>query len=114
MGLLTIKDKSAFFCTPDGAKKNVMDVVPEDIEIALEFLINDENLKIVEEGSDSKTIANPAQKILYEQLKKGFEGVLDSAPALKEEVDKVFAEAEKTYLSDTEETDENDTEGFDK
>lgn len=104
MGLLTIRDKSAFFCIPGGTEKNVMDVVPEDIESALEFLINDEKLEIVEAEADSNTIANPAQKILYEQLKKGFEGVRRSAPALKEEVDKVFAEAEKLYLSDTEES----------
>ncbi|MDY4535077.1 MAG: hypothetical protein SPD98_07505 [Tractidigestivibacter sp.] len=104
MDLLTIRDKSAFFCIPGGTEKNVMDVIPEDIESALEFLINDESIEIDEEEADSNMIANPAQKILYEQLKKGFEGVRDSAPALKEEVDKVFAEAEAKYLNDTEES----------
>lgn len=114
MGLLTIRDKGAFFCIPGGTEKNVMDVIPDDIESALEFLINDESLEIVEEEADSNTIANPAQKILYEQLKKGFEGVRDSAPALKEEVDKVFAKAEETYLNDSKEPDKNDAEEPDK
>ena len=105
MGLLTIRDNSAFFCIPGGTEKNVMDVIPDDIENALEFLINDESLEIDEEEADPNTIANPAQKILYEQLKIGFEGVWNSAPALKEEVDKVFADAEAMYLNDTEESD---------
>lgn len=114
MGLLTIRDKDAFFCIPGATEKNVMDVVPDDIESALEFLINNESLEIVEEEADSNTIANPAQKILYEQLKKGFESVRKSAPTLKEEVDKVFAEAEKTYLNDSEELDKNDAKELDK
>ena len=97
MGLLTIEDRTAFFCIPGESKKNVIEVTPDDIEKALELLVSDASIEI-DNKEDSEMIANPAQKIMFEQLRGGFMEVKDSAPALKEEIDKIFAGAEKKYF----------------
>lgn len=108
MGLLVVKDKAAFFCMPDEQEKDVMEVTPNDVEKALELLVDDEKLEICgeEDINAASTIANPAQKIVFEQLWSGFKGVQDSSPAFREEVDKVFADAEAKYLNDSEESQE--------
>lgn len=105
MGLLTIKDKTAFFCMPGESEKDVMEVTPDDVKKALELLVRDESIEIGGE-EDLSVIANPAQKIVFEQLRNGFKEVRDSAPALREEINKVFAEAEAKYLDNDEESQE--------
>ena len=47
---------------------------------------------------DTSTIANPAQQIVFEQLRTAFKEILDSRQSILEEIDSTFAAAEAKYL----------------
>lgn len=97
MDLLKIEEKEALFCLPDGTKKVVSEVTTEDLNKALVFLFESEDVSLSEDA-DSKSIANPAQRIVFEQLRSSFKEVLDSRDAIKAEINNVFSQAEAKYL----------------
>lgn len=101
MDLLKIVDKEAFFCLPGGREKVVSQVTTEDINQALEILLSSDNIGLAI-GEDSDVIANPAQRIVFEQLRSSFKEVLDSRDTIKAEIDAVFAQAEAKYLNPNE------------
>lgn len=98
MELLKVKGTEALFCDESGAYKLVSQITPEDISVALGRLLSGDHIEIASEEDENK-IANPAQKIIFQQLRTSFKEVLDSRGAILEEVDSVFSEAEEKYLS---------------
>jgi len=101
MDLLKIEDKEAFFCMANGTKKLVSQVTTDDINQALELLLDSEDIGLAL-GDDATVIANPAQRIMFEQLRASFKEVLDSKGTIKAEIDAVFAQAEAKYLNSAE------------
>ncbi|MBR3225968.1 MAG: hypothetical protein IKF78_11670 [Atopobiaceae bacterium] len=101
MDLLKIKDKEAFFCMGNGTEKLVSQVTTDDINQALELLLDSEGIGLAL-GDDATVIANPAQRIMFERLRMSFKEVLDSKRTIKAEIDAVFAQAEAKYLNSAE------------
>ena len=48
---------------------------------------------------DSSQIANPAEKIMFEQLNMAFKELSESRESILSEIDLKFAEAERKYLA---------------
>lgn len=97
MDLIKIIDKEAFFCLPNEANKIISQVTTGDINKALGFLLESNDVGLAT-NEDSTVIANPAQRIIFEQLRASFKEALDSRETIKAEIDSVFAQAEAKYL----------------
>ena len=101
MDLLKIIDKEAYFCTSDENVKLVSQITTDDIEQALEVLLESDDIGLgIDE--DTSVIANPAQRIVFQQLQLSFKEVLDSRDTIHSEIDAVFAQAESKYLKSAE------------
>lgn len=96
MELLKIDNGQGFLCLRDN-KKLVSQITTEDISSALELILSDTEIDIPED-IDCTVIANPAQKIIFEQLIASFKEVLASRAALNDEIDEAFAQAEAKYF----------------
>lgn len=107
MDLLMIEGNEAYFQCPDCKKKLVSQVTPNDINSALGFILRSEEVGLGLE-KDAGNIVNPAQKIIFEQLRTSFKEVYDSRTSILNEVDSVFAEAESKYcgIAEREQNDE--------
>ena len=97
MDLLRIEDKVGYFSLDVTSEKVVSEVTNEDIRAAVELLLDADDIDIsIDE--DTSTIANPAQRIVFEQLRVDFKEVLDSRQSILENIDSMFAAAEAKYL----------------
>lgn len=97
MDLLKIEDKTGYFCLPEKPDKVVSQVTADDICQALELILTSGEIEIAIE-LDSDCIANPAQKIIFEQLRNSFNEVVNLRDSIKAEIDETFAQAEAKYL----------------
>ena len=97
MDLLEIVDREAYLCLPDEERKLVSQVTTEDINKALGVILGSDDVELSDDG-DSAVIANPAQKIMFEQLRISFKEVYDSRDAIQAEVNSVFSQAEAKYF----------------
>lgn len=97
MDLLRIEDKVGYFSLDETNKKIVSQVTNEDIKAAIELLLESKDINIADD-EDTALIANPAQKIVFEQLRTSFKEILDSRQNILDEIDSVFAAAEAKYL----------------
>lgn len=97
MELLKIENAQGFLCIEGSEDKLVSQVTTEDISNAVEVILSNENV-VIPGTIDCSFIANPVQKIIFEQLHLSFKEVFASRDALKSEIDDVFAEAESKYL----------------
>lgn len=98
MDLLSIEGNEAFFQCLGSEKKLVSQVTPDDINSALDVIIQSPEVGFGQ-GMDSSTILNPAQKIIFEQLRTSFQEVHESRDSILNEVASTFADAESKYLS---------------
>lgn len=97
MELLKMENNQGFLLLND-KKISVSQVTAEDISGALELILTNDEIEIPE-VVDCSTIANPAQKIIFEQLFASFREVFVSKDAVKDEIDEAFAMAEERYFS---------------
>ena len=97
MDLLRIEDKVGYFGLDGTSEKTVSEVTNEDIRAAVELLLDTDDIDIAVD-EDTSTIANPAQQIVFEQLRTAFKEILDSRQSILEEIDSTFAAAEAKYL----------------
>ena len=101
MDLLKVEEGKAFLCLNDEAPKIISQVSTDDINKALEVLLEVEEVGLAL-GEDSSSIANPAQRIVFEQLRSSFKEVLDSRNSIQDEINRVFAPAEELYFKSKE------------
>lgn len=93
MHLLSIENGVGFLHLSDGTKKEMPEIDPVDIESSMAaILAEDCSIDPVAE------IYNPAAKIIYTQLYKAFDELIDSKGAILAELDSTFEEAERKYL----------------
>lgn len=97
MDLLIIDENEAKLCSKPGQTKLVSQVTPEDISLALEYLLESDQVGIASDEDESK-ITNPAQKIIFQQLRTSFKEILDSRETILGEIDAAFHDAEDKYL----------------
>ena len=97
MDLLVIDGNEAKFCGKTGQTKLVSQVTPEDISLALECLLENDQVGIAADEDENK-ITNPAQKIFFQQLRTSFKEILDSRETILGEIDATFHDAEEKYL----------------
>lgn len=97
MDLLVIEGNEAKFCSKPGQTKLVSQVTPEDISLALECLLENNQVGIAADEDENK-ITNPAQKIFFQQLRNSFKEILDSRETILGEIDATFHDAEEKYL----------------
>lgn len=98
MELLKVKNNQGFLCIEGSEDKLISQITTEDISKAVEIILSNESV-VVSDTIDCSPIANPAQKIIFEQLHLSLKEVFASRDTLKSEIDNVFAEAESKYLS---------------
>lgn len=98
MDLLRIDDKDAYFSLDGAERKLVSQVTNEDIRGAVELLLETDDIGIAD-GEDSSVIANPAQKIVFEQLRMAFKEIVNSRETILGEINATFAAAETKYLN---------------
>lgn len=101
MDLLNIENGEAFLCLNGEIPKIVSQVSTDDISKALEALLETKEIGLAL-NEDSSAIVNPAQRIIFEQLRSSFKEVLDSRDSIQNEVDRVFAPAEAMYFQSKE------------
>lgn len=101
MDLLKVEDGKAFLCLNDEDSKIVSQVSTDDISKALEVILEAEEIGLALD-EDPSSIVNPAQRIIFEQLRSSFKEVLDSRDSIQDEVDRVFAPAEAMYFQSKE------------
>lgn len=97
MDLLEIDGQVAYFCSGDGTRKLVSEITTGDINSALQIILKGGDIGIAS-SEDASMIVNPAQRVIFEQLRNSFREVLDSRDSIIEEVNSVFASAEAKYL----------------
>jgi ferritin len=98
MDLLAIHDDQGFFCLPERDEKVVSQVTVQDISDALELILQNGDV-CISLDKDSDDIKNPAQKIVFVQLRSSFKEVLESREAIMSGINDVFESAEKKYLT---------------
>ena len=85
MDLLKIEEKEALFCLPDGTKKVVSEATTEDLNKALVYLFESEDVSLSEDA-DSKSIANPAQRIVFEHPELfGWAGIFSGSLVIQDD-----------------------------
>ena len=99
MDLLTVEGNEGFFQCSGSEKKLVSQVTPDDISSALDAIIQSPEVGYGR-GMDSSAILNPAQRIIFEQLRTSFQEVCESRDSILSEVESTFADAESKYLSE--------------
>lgn len=99
MKLLSIENEKGYLSTNSQTRKEMTEVSAEDIDAAMLLLLGEENC----EFDPVTEIANPASKIIYEQLFFAFQDLLKSKPGILSDIDATFEAAEKKYLSKEEE-----------
>lgn len=97
MELLKVKNSQGFLCIEGNEDKLISQVTTEDISKAVEVILSSESV-VIPDTIDCSPIANPAQKIIFEQLHASFREVFASRAALNDEVNEAFAQAEEKYL----------------
>lgn len=97
MELLKVKNDQGFLCIEGSEDKLISQITTEDISKAVEIILSNESV-VVSDTIDCSLIANPAQKIIFEQLHLSLKEVFASRDTLKSEIDNAFAEAESKYL----------------
>lgn len=97
MDLLKVEDGQAFLCLNGEEPKIISQVMTDDISKALEVILETEETGLALD-EDPSSIANPAQRIIFEQLRSSFKEVFDSRDSIQDEVDRVFAPAEAMYF----------------
>lgn len=97
MDLLKVENGQAFLCLNDEEPKIISQVTTDDISKALEVILETGEIGLALDEEPS-SITNPAQKIIFEQLRSSFKEVLDSRDSIQGEVDRVFAPAEAMYF----------------
>lgn len=96
MELLRIENNEGYLCL-NRKKAIVSQITAEDISASLELILTNTSVEIPEDV-DCSTITNPAQKIIFEQLRSSFREVQASRDTINDEVNEAFAQAEKKYL----------------
>lgn len=99
MDRLLMVDKDDGFIVVNGEKKHVHDIEAQDIADALEILIDHDDCEIGD-YEESDAIKNPATKIIYQQLHRAFQSVIDSRDSIKNDLSTSFSDAETRYLCD--------------
>ena len=97
MDLLKVEDGEAFLCLNDEAPKIISQVSTDDVSKALEIMLETEEIGLALD-EDLSSIVNPAQRVIFEQLRSSFKEVFDSRGSIQDEVDRVFAPAEAMYF----------------
>ena len=97
MGLLKIKDAQGYFCLPNENEKPVSQITTKDINTALELILQQGDVSLGLD-EDVVTIKNPAEKIIFTQLRNSFQDVLESRDSIMSEIDDAFESAEKKYI----------------
>ena len=97
MDLLKVEDGQAFLCLNGEEPKIISQVTTDDISKALEVILETEETGLALD-EDPSSIVNPAQRIIFEQLRSSFKEVFDSRDSIQDEVDRVFAPAEAMYF----------------
>ena len=100
MDLLKIKNSEGYFCLPNKEEKLVSQITTKDIDAALELILQREDIDLGLDD-DPEAIKNPAQKIIFVQLRNSFQEVLDSRQAILSEINEAFADVENKYLNST-------------
>lgn len=95
MALIFISEKTGYFQLPDKEKKVITDLTPEELDEAVGEILKS-GFSCME---DSSQIANPAEKIMFEQLNMAFKELSESRGSILSEIDLKFAEAERKYLA---------------
>ena len=90
MDLLRIGDKNGCFDIDGTNEEIVSQVTDEDIRSAVEVLLGLEDVGIADR-EDTAAIANPAQRIIFEQLRMAFKEIIDSLESILGEIDSTFA-----------------------
>lgn len=98
MELLKVKGTQGFLCIEGSEDKLISQVTTEDISKAVEIILSNKSA-VIPDTIDCSPIANPAQKIIFEQLHLSLKEVFASRDMLKGEIDNAFVEAESKYLS---------------
>lgn len=101
MDLLKVEDGKAFLSLNNEHSKIVSQITTDDISKALEVILEEEEIGLALD-EDSSSVVNPAQRIIFEQLRSSFREVFDSRDSIKNEVDGVFCSAEKMYFQSNE------------
>ena len=105
MDLLRIKEKVGYFSLDGTTEKIVSRVSNEDIRAAVELLLTTDDVGIAD-GEDTTVIVNPAQQIVFEQLRAAFKEIIDSRQSILGEIDSTFAAAEAKYLKQETQSDD--------
>lgn len=94
MDLLINKDGHGFLCL--GSEQiAVTSVTAENIEAAIVLIMENSDIELAEGDG----LVNPAEEAIFVQLRQSFQEVIDSKDATLSEIDSLFEEAEKKYLS---------------
>lgn len=71
-------------------------ITTKDINTALELILQQGDVSLGLD-EDVVTIKNPAEKIIFTQLRNSFQEVLESRDSIMSEIDDAFESAEKKY-----------------